>query len=863
MIRTANPRIRPVAKFFFEGDEKFFVKGITYGPFKPDLEGNYLGRPEQVDVDLAMMRQIGLNVVRIYHVPPCWFLDRCASAGMRVLVTLPWAKHVEFLRKRRARHEIAEAVRVAVNTNAGHPAIFGYLVGNEIPSTMVRWLGARRVMEFVEELIRIGRAVDPTTLFSYATYPPTEYLLPQNVDFCCFNVYLHNQPDFERYLLRLQNLAEERPLILGEFGMDTLRHSEEEQAELLSWHIDSVMKCGLAGTIFFTWTDEWFTGGQEITDWAFGIVTRERKPKKAFYALREKLGQDNSALPLRPLQRAPFVSIIVCSYNGAPTLAACLDSLGKLNYPEYEVILVDDGSTDDTASIAAQFPQVRYIHQSNHGLSHARNTGAAAAKCEVLAYTDSDCMVDADWLYYLIATLLSGGYAGVGGPNVTPPAQNWIQACVAAAPGGPSHVLLTDTVAEHIPGCNMAFHRWAFDSVGGFDPEYHKAGDDVDFCWRLQQAGYVIAFSPTAIVWHHRRFTLRAFLKQQDGYGEAESLLRFKHLIFFGPTGTAKWRGQIYGVPRSTWFINRPVIYHGIFGEGFFQSIYPAAQSEVAAYLSSIEWVALTIFLFGLGIFLPALRIVPYLMLGGTLCVALSYMVRASIEPKFDTVYARLLVMLLAFTQPLVRGWSRYFTWLHFKRTPRSVIRTHEDLPNGARIGGSLSRRIFWTDEGRDRHYLLGAIFQLLDEEGWRYSTDSGWNEWDIQIYGNFWWSITLQTVTEYHGNGKCLTRVRLRNRLVATTVIFILIALSLLVYRQLNVPHIDFWVTIPFLLFLAFLATRARLLKSRVAELVDLAARRVGLQRVARRGKIVGNESAQRVQVPADAIDSGLSHPS
>jgi GT2 family glycosyltransferase len=863
MIKTANSRIRPVAKFFFESDEKFFVKGITYGPFKPDAEGNYLGRPEQVDADLALMRQIGLNVVRIYHVPPRWFLDRCASAGMRVLVTLPWAKHVEFLRERRARHEIAEAIRVAVNTNAGHPAIFGYLVGNEIPSTMVRWLGARRVMEFVEELIRIGRAVDPTTLFSYATYPPTEYLLPQNVDFCCFNVYLHNQPDFERYLLRLQNLAEERPLILGEFGMDTLRHSEEEQAELLSWHIDSVMKCGLAGTIFFTWTDEWFTGGQEITDWAFGIVTRERKPKKAFYALREKLGQDNSALPLRPLQRAPFVSIIVCSYNGAPTLAACLDSLGKLNYPEYEVILVDDGSTDNTASIAAQFPQVRYIHQSNHGLSHARNTGAAAAKGEVLAYTDSDCMVDADWLYYLIATLLSGSYAGVGGPNVTPPAQNWIQACVAAAPGGPSHVLLTDTIAEHIPGCNMAFHRWAFDSVGGFDPEYHKAGDDVDFCWRLQQAGYVIAFSPTAIVWHHRRFTLRAFLKQQDGYGEAESLLRFKHLIFFGPTGTAKWRGQIYGGPRSTWFINRPVIYHGIFGEGFFQSIYPAAQSEVAAYLSSIEWVALTIFLFGLGIFLPALRIVPYLMLGGTLCVALSYMVRAPIEPKFDTVYARLLVMLLAFTQPLVRGWSRYFTWLHFKRTPRSVIRTHEDLPNGARIGGSLSRRIFWTDEGRDRHYLLGAIFQLLDEEGWRYSTDSGWNEWDIQIYGNFWWSITLQTVTEYHGNGKCLTRVRLRNRLVATTVIFILIALSLLVYRQLNVPHIDFWVTIPFLLFLAFLATRARLLKSRVAELVDLAARRAGLQRVARRGKIVGNESAQPVQVPAEAIDSGLSRPS
>ena len=409
----------------------------------------------------------------------------------------------------------------------------------------------------------------------------------------------------------------------------------------------------------------------------------------------------------------------------------------------------------------------------------------------------------------------------------------------------------------------MAFHRWAFESIGGFDPEYRKAGDDVDFCWRLQQAGRVIAFSPTAIVWHHRRFTLRAFLKQQDGYGEAESMLRFKHLIFFGPTGSAKWRGQIYGAPRSTWFINRPVIYHGIFGEGFFQSMYPTPESEVAAYLRSIEWFALTIFLFGLGIFLPALRIVPYLMLGGTLCVALSYMVRASIEPKFDTVHARLLVMLLAFAQPLVRGWSRYFTWLHFKRTPRSVIRAHERLPDGARIAGSLSRRVFWSEEGRDRHYLLGAIFQLLDEEGWRYSTDSGWNEWDIQIYGNFWWSIALQTVTEYHGNGKCLTRVRLRNRLVTTTVILNLIALSLLVYRQLNVSHVDFWFTVPYLFFLLFLATRARVLKSRVAELVDLAARRAGLQRVPRRGKIEGSELARQVKIPADAIDSGLSDPS
>jgi len=834
---SASPAepIRAVAKFFFKDDRKFFVKGITYGPFKPDAGGNYLGPPERAAADLANIRDLGFNVVRVYHSPPLWFLDACSAAGLRVLVTLPWAKHIEFLRDKRARREITRSVTSAIKSHHNHPAIFAYLVGNEIAPQMVRWLGVRRVTEFIEHLVALGRGISPNTLFSYATYPPTEFLLPQNVDFYCFNVYLHQQPDFERYLRRLQNLTEERPLILGEFGLDTLRHSESEQADMLSWHIDSVVKCGLAGTVLFAWTDEWYTGDHEITDWAFGLVTRDRRPKKAFFALREKLGEKSSELLRRQLPHSPTVSIIVCSYNGAATLRACLESLSLLNYPSYEIVLVDDGSIDKTAQIAAEFASVRYIHQPNRGLSVARNTGAAAARGEVFVYTDADCMVDIDWLSHLIGTLTSGDYAGVGGPNVPPPARNWVQACVAAAPGGPSHVLLTDTIAEHIPGCNMAFWRWAFENVGGFDPEYHKAGDDVDFCWRLQQAGGVIAFSPAAIVWHHRRFTLRAFHQQQKGYGEAESLLRFKHLIFFGPTGAAKWRGQIYGTPRFSWFINRPVIYHGIFADGFFQSIYPTPQSDIAAYLSSIEWFALTLFLFGLGIFLPVLRIVPYLMFGGTLCVALSYMVRARIEPRFDTVPSRLLVMFLAFTQPLVRGWSRYFTWLQFKRTPGAVIASHEQLPAETGFRANGGRRIYWSDSGKDRHALLREILALLNAENWRYSVDTGWQEWDLLIYGNFWWSIVLQTVTEYHGGEKCLTRVRLRYRYVTTTVIVNLIVVSLLVYHFLNTGHVYLPFAVPYGAFVAFLAFRAQRLRSRVAELVDLAANHLDMRRLFR----------------------------
>ena len=819
------------SKFFFEGEKKFFVKGVTYAPFAPDAEGYQFGSKEQVSRDLAVIRETGANLIRIYTTPPRWFLDLCLENGLRVLFSIAWMEHVEFLNDPKVRASVEKAVVDAVREHKGHHAIFGYLLGNEIPSSMVRWLGAKRVTEFVEHLVNIARQEDPRALYSYASYPPTEYLLPQNVDFLTFNVYLHRREDFERYLARLQNLAEDKPLIMGEFGMDTIRHTEEEQAEMIGWHLDAVVRGGLAGTILYAWTDEWHRGGMEILDWAFGLVKRDRTPKKALTTVREFFDNSRSITHRAPLPRVPKVSVIVCSYNGGQTLEACLCSLKKIDYPDYEVVVVDDGSTDHTKEILSHHPWVNAIYQTNHGLSVARNVGAAAATGEILAYTDSDCMADPDWLYYLVGTLLSGNYAGVGGPNISPPAQNWHQACVAAAPGGPSHVLLTDVVAEHIPGCNMAFYRWAFEKVGGFDPEYRKAGDDVDFCWRLQQEGEVIAFSPSAIVWHYRRFTLKAFRKQQEGYGEAESLLRFKHLVFFGPTGTAKWKGQVYGAPRFTWLINQPVIYHGVFGEGLFQCIYPTPQSELAAYLSSIEWVTLTAFLFLLAIPFPVLRIVAYLMFGGTFLVALSYMIHAKLEPRFDTIRARLLVAFLALSQPLVRGWARYFTWLKFKRTPESVISAKEKDFVPSKVRG-LSKLVFWNEEGQGRELLITSVIEALETEGWSYSTDTGWKEWDIQIYGSFWWGVTMRSVTEYHGGPKCLTRVRLATRMVATTFLANFLMISLLIYLAATGHSMLLPVGIYGMVMLV-IWTRGYRLKKRVAELVEAAGQRIGLKRV------------------------------
>jgi len=352
------------------------------------------------------------------------------------------------------------------------------------------------------------------------------------LDFATFNVYLHDCDAFRRYLFRLQNLVGDKPVVLGELGMDTLRNGEAEQARFLAGHMAEARLMGIAGTFVFAWTDDWHTGGHPIEDWAFGLTRHDRSPKAAYHALQQVYGAPLASL----LEEAPRVSVVVCTYNGGRTLGQCLRSLQALDYPDYEVIVVDDGSKDDTREILARFPDVRAIHQPNRGLSVARNVGLQAARGEVVAYTDSDCFADPDWLTLLVYQLQRTAAAAVGGPNLTPP-DGWAAACVASSPGQPTHVLESDQVAEHIPGCNMAFRREALVAINGFDPVYRKAGDDVDICWRLQHAGHWITFAPGAFVWHHRRQGPRAYLKQQAGYGEAEALLFFKHPDKFNGRG--------------------------------------------------------------------------------------------------------------------------------------------------------------------------------------------------------------------------------------------------------------------------------------------------------------------------------------
>ncbi|MEI7731085.1 MAG: glycosyltransferase [Verrucomicrobiota bacterium] len=756
---TSQPRVRVDGKFFRLGDQKFYLKGVTYGPFAPDAQGETFASPEQTRRDFALLRDLGANVVRVYHVPQRWLLDLALEYGLRLLIDIPWNKHVCFLDSTNEKKAARLAVQEAARMGAGHPAVFAYSVVNEIPPDIVRWSGARRIAEFIDDLVEEVKDIDPECLCTFTNYPPTEYLRPQNLDFFCFNVYLHHRRPFENYLARLQMIADSKPIILGEFGVDSIREGEERKCELLGWQIEDAFRGGLAGTVVFSFTDDWWRAGQRVSDWAMGITTRDRLPKASF----ETVKQAFAIAPHFPLIQCPKVSVVVASYNGGRTLKACLDSLGKLNYPNYEVILVDDGSTDATPQIASLYHNIRYIRHENRGLSVARNTGIALAEGEIVAFTDSDCRADEDWLYYLVGDLTSSKFTGIGGHNFLPPEDSLIAAAVMASPGGPAHVMLNDRLAEHIPGCNMAFYKWALDEIGGFDPIYRKAGDDVDVCWRLQQRGYRIGFTPAGFVWHYRRSTVNAYLKQQGGYGEAEALLVRKHPEYFSSLGGSIWAGRIYTAAKLGVATRKNIIYHGVFGSALFQSLYEAPPAMTLMLMTSFEYhILFTLPLFVLSVpfrFLLPVAITSFLISLG-ICVAAAF--QAELPRNKRAFWSKPLIALLYFLQPFARGWARYKGRLTYRPTPSGA---HEKLDSMALkdSGEALDEIQYWADTWVDRIEFINDILNRLDAEGWQSKPDGGWNEYDIEIFGSRWSTVQFTTVAELYSQGKQLYRCRLK----------------------------------------------------------------------------------------------------
>ncbi len=759
-------RITARGKFFRDGEACFFVKAVSFGPFPPDEEGRTLPVGGDLQRDLQGLKELGANALRVYEVPSLDFVDCCLQMGLRVLIGIPWSQHVDFLQDDAVIEEARKMLRETVERFHGHPGVLAYLVGNEIPATLVRWMGAEKVRKVLESLIRYGRSIDPGAMFAYANYPTSEYLMVRNADFAAFNIYLEDREVFTRYLRHLQNVAGDLPLLLTEFGVDSQYHGEGVQAEILSWHVQACCRSGVAGTTVYAFSDRWYRGGREILEWDFGLLRRDGSRKLAFDRLQTAWSGIKSPADGIGRESGLSFSVIVCTYRGGLTLAECLLSLTKINYPDYEVLLINDGADEGVAEITKGFPSIRYIEMDHGGLSAARNLGAHEATGDVLVYTDDDCTADEQWLLYLAEGFAEGDFAAMGGPNISPKPVNLEQACVVASPGGPAHVLLNDEQAEHIPGCNLAVKKEAFEAIGGFREEFWTAGDDVDFCWRLQNYGYRIGFHGAAMVWHYRRFRIRDYLRQQAGYGRAEAMLIPRHPDRFGAIGGARWQGFVYDQAFASDIGGSARIYQGPFGYAPFQSIYSSGTWGWAYVVSSFQWVLLALVCGVVGFIFPLAALMSVLMLAATGITAVGFGVKAKLSEPFGGLRARLIVSFLALIQPLNRGMRRYLGSLRYARLPTSLPSINKPLlfPRLGWWRRSL-RFDLWSEEGLIRDDLLSSLQNKWRDEGIQFSIGDGWRSWDLEVLSSVLWSIRMVTVTEYHADNKCLTLVRLQGR--------------------------------------------------------------------------------------------------
>ncbi|MDQ3696996.1 MAG: glycosyltransferase [Gemmatimonadota bacterium] len=228
----------------------------------------------------------------------------------------------------------------------------------------------------------------------------------------------------------------------------------------------------------------------------------------------------------------PPISIVICTRDRQQSLARCLDAVLQLDYPEYEIVLIDNApSSDGTAHVAARYP-ARYIREPVPGLDWARNRGIAEARHDIIAFTDDDVRVDRQWLRGLAKGFANEAVGLVTGFVAPGSLESEAEQLFELAYGGmgkgfaardlePSNAEPSQLLATHYlgVGANMAVRRAVLHQVGGFDTALDvgtpsRGGGDLDMFHRVLLTGRVAHYEPSAIVWHFHR-TTRAGLRRQ------------------------------------------------------------------------------------------------------------------------------------------------------------------------------------------------------------------------------------------------------------------------------------------------------------------------------------------------------------
>jgi mycofactocin glycosyltransferase len=230
----------------------------------------------------------------------------------------------------------------------------------------------------------------------------------------------------------------------------------------------------------------------------------------------------------------PAISIIIPTRDRAQSVVECLESVYSQDYPpnEIEIIVVDDGSLDETQKLVSAFPCTVLTNPESRGQSYCRNLGARQAKNEILAFLDDDCVAGRTWLRDLTPCFQWDGVGAVGGYVDGYSNQSLLDRYEKefSRLNLGKYILrgVKDPSTFFIPTCNMLVRKKAFDETGGIRETLH-IGEDVDFCWRMRDAGWRALYIPAGMVRHKHRNTIPTMLQRRADYGASEALLCALH----------------------------------------------------------------------------------------------------------------------------------------------------------------------------------------------------------------------------------------------------------------------------------------------------------------------------------------------
>ncbi len=333
-------------------------------------------------------------------------------------------------------------------------------------------------------------------------------------------------------------------------------------------------------------------------------------------------------------------------------------------------------------------------------------------------------------------------------------------------------MLLSDIEAEHVPGCNMAFRREALAAIDGFDARYRAAGDDVDLCWRLQERGGKIGFHAGAMVWHHRRNSLKMYWNQQKGYGKAEALLEEKWPERYNPMGHLAWGGRLYGrgftLPIP---FGRSRVYGGVWGSAAYQALYEPGSVTLLSLPLMPEWVYViaglaVLSLLGLS-WSPLLWFVPLLLLAVAAPVAQAAIAatRAQFPVPAGSAGEKAQRWVVTFAMHLMQPMARLIGRIKHGLTPWRR--------RGVAVAASSSAkapRTIWSETWRSSEEWVEMLEAAAREQGAIVRRGGDFDDWDLEVRGGLFGGLRAVVAVEEHGAGKQFVRLAAGGRVPPLT---------------------------------------------------------------------------------------------